>query len=116
MPYSSISLIAQQGFIPSELRDHLVRSYEGLVFFDDLDEAIVGVVEAKGDDPVVCYDRLAAIELLAERNGWDFDEASEFFDTEVASAYVGSRTPAFLDRFEDMTLLFGGAPSEPPGQ
>ena len=69
--------------------------YEGyeLLFADGFDDAICGV------DTVgvrVCYDVDKCIEILVKEHGMDLDEAIEYFDFNVASAYVGEQTPLYI--------------------
>ena len=95
----------------TDLRTRLSECYDDLTFFDGMDEAIVGVCEVHGREPVVCYDRLKCIGLLAQ-GGMGLDEAADYFEYNMAGAHVGPTTPAFLDTPES---LYIGAPSEPPG-
>jgi hypothetical protein len=62
---------------------------------DGLDDAIIGVVEQKGGQPLVCYDRGEVI-AIHMRQGMDREEATEFVDFNVTDAYVGPGTPCFL--------------------
>lgn len=67
-----------------------------------MDEAIVGLVAAFGKEPVVCYDREKVIEILM-RDGMSDEEAEEFFDFNIAGAYMGDATPVFIT--QTATLL-----------
>ena len=69
--------------------------YEGyeLLFADGFDDAICGV------DTVgvrVCYDVDKCIEILVKEHGMDLDEAIDYFDFNVAGAYVGEQTPLYI--------------------
>lgn len=73
---------------------------EDLLFLDppeDFDRCIVGVVYRCGFEPVVCYDQDEVVNSLM-LGGMDRDEALEFFDFNTAGAYVGPKTPMFLQR------------------
>lgn len=59
---------------------------EDLIFFDGLDEAIIGVGSRAASPPCVVYDRQRCIELLGE----------EHFEHNVEQGYVGVNTPIFL--------------------
>lgn len=114
MPSTSISefsRVSDTSDLP--LREKLSLFYEDLIFFDGFDDAIVGVVESYGNPPVVCYDRRLILDILEA--DMDPEDALEYFEFNVAAAYMGETTPAILERFEDASCLFGGAPSEPPG-
>jgi hypothetical protein len=66
---------------------------------DGFDEAIVGYAEVwtdKGRGIVMAYDRDKCIDVLMERDGMDRDEAVEYFEFNVAGAYVGEMTPCFV--------------------
>lgn len=66
------------------------------VFLDDLDEAIVGVVTGFNKHPVVCYDRDKVLKILQKRSDMSDEDTVEYFEFNVAGAYVGPRTPMFL--------------------
>jgi len=68
--------------------------YEGLLFADGFDEAIIGVAERIGMEPVVAYDTNKIIEILSRE--MTEDEAVEFFEFNILGAYMGERTPVFV--------------------
>jgi len=68
--------------------------YEGLLFADGFDEAIIGVEERAG---VVAYDIDKIIEILSR--DMTEDEAIEYFDFNIIGAYVGERTPIYINKF-----------------
>jgi hypothetical protein len=59
---------------------------------DGFDDAIIGVSNYK-----IVYSRTKCIHILIERDGMTFDEAEEFFDFNVEGAYVGRKTPIWVD-------------------
>ena len=59
------------------------------------EEAVVGLVERFGMEAVVLYDRDKCIQILMDRDGMDYDGATEFLDSNVIGAWVGDATPAF---------------------
>lgn len=63
---------------------------------DGLDDALVGVLLRPGKPAVACYDKEAAINVLA-RDMETYDDACEFFEFNVIGAYVGESTPVFAD-------------------
>ena len=79
-------------------RERLVEQTEDpeLIFCDGYDDCIVGVVRLFGHDPVVCYDLEKIITKLAS-DGMSREEAEEFFSFNIIGAYVGDRTPCFLE-------------------
>jgi len=68
--------------------------YEGLLFADGFDEAIIGVAERIGMEPVVAYDTNKIIEILSRE--MTEDEAVEYFEFNILGAYMGERTPVFV--------------------
>ena len=79
------------------MRDRLINIYdEDLMFADGLDDCIIGSAEDAGV-PIVVYDSLAVIKLLQERDGMTEEEAIEFFDFNIKGAWVGPKTPIFVE-------------------
>lgn len=62
-------------------------------YADGFDDALVGLWEDKA-----VYDSDACIEILVNQHGMDYEEAEEYFEFNVASAFVGPLTPIFLRR------------------
>jgi hypothetical protein len=74
---------------------------EEILQADGFDEAIIGYAEVwlnSGQERVMAYDRDKCIEVLMERDEMDWYEANEYFDFNVAGAYVGEKTPVFISR------------------
>lgn len=74
---------------------------EEILQADGFDEAIIGYAEVwlnSGQERVMAYDRDKCIEVLMERDEMGWDEANEYFDFNVAGAYVGEKTPVFISR------------------
>lgn len=81
------------------MRDNLEATYESLLFMDGFDEAILGVAD-NFMEPRVVYSRKKCIEILCKE--MDFMDAVEYFDFNIAGAYVGEQTPIIVsDDFED---------------
>jgi hypothetical protein len=68
------------------LADGFERAFLGVVFL-----TVVG-------ETVAVYDRAVCITVLVERDGMTEEEAEEFFEFNVAGAFVGDQTPLFLER------------------
>jgi hypothetical protein len=68
-----------------------------LLFVNGHDDAIIGIVEREGI-PLVVYDTAKIINLLRTRDRMSRDEAEEFFEYNVAGAWMGEQTPLFLRR------------------
>ena len=66
-----------------------------MLFADGYDGAIEGVVW-DGERTRVVYRTESILEILMDR-GMSYDEASEYFDFNVARTYVGVYTPLYLE-------------------
>lgn len=75
------------------------EEYPDLLKADGLDDAIIGVVQRMGIQ-AICYDEDKVIEILMERDSMTLEEAIEYFDFNIAGAWVGESTPFFLQRME----------------
>lgn len=75
----------------------LVERYEDLVLMDGYGDCLVGVCLRFGQEPVALYDRSKVIRHLM-KDGMTEEEAVEFHEFNQIGAWVGDRTPAFLDR------------------
>lgn len=79
------------------MRDFVFHQNEEALFADGFDEALVGVVHVFGRPPLALYDRAKVLAILRDRDGMDEEEAGEFFDFNIAGAWMGEGTPAFAD-------------------
>lgn len=59
------------------------------------DNAIVGLVDTF-DGTCIAYDQEKILENLTERDGMTMEEAVEYFDFNIAGAYMGRGTPVFF--------------------
>ena len=78
----------------SEIIGHLAPE---AMLADGLDDAIMGLADvftAEGARSVVAYDKQKVIEILIKRDNM---EAEEFYQYNIAGAYVGEGTPVFID-------------------
>jgi len=88
----------------TDIREHLETMWEGLLYLSEreFDAAIVGVADRIGISAVVVYDTTKIIDILCERDGMDRDEAAEYYEFNIAGAYVGDRTPMFIAMIDDL--------------
>ena len=71
----------------------------------DLDKAILGTTLTYQDGervPVYVYSGAEIVAIYMERDGMTQDEAIEFIDYNVESAYIGKDTPLLLWPAEDI--------------
>ena len=71
---------------------------ETMLTADGFIEAITGISYRFGLPPVVAYDYELCLDILKERDGMDHGQAVEFMEFNVLGAYVGERTPCFIDK------------------
>jgi len=81
----------------------LKPSSEQFLVADGFDEAIVGIGR-QFNNTMVVYDEQKCLEILMERDHMSREEAEEFFEFNVAGAWVGESTPVFL-RHADGSVL-----------
>ena len=77
-------------------RQYLAEIDEELLCADGFDDAIIGICERATSSNIVAYDRDRCIEILVERDGMTREEAVEYFEFNVAGAWMGERTPVFI--------------------
>jgi len=63
---------------------------------DGYDKAIARVVW-DGERTRVVYTTEDILRILMDRDGMTYDEAAEFFDFNVAGAYMGVYTPLYME-------------------
>jgi hypothetical protein len=63
---------------------------------DGFDDCVVGIVERCTQPPILCYDRDKIVSKLIREQQMTWDEAFEYFDTNIKGAWVGNDTPCFL--------------------
>ena len=68
-----------------------------LLFADGYDDAILGIAERDGI-PLVIYDVRKILQVLRSRDHMAREEAEEFFEFNIAGAWMGDQTPIFLRR------------------
>lgn len=74
-----------------------IDSYcEGAIKLDNLDEAIVGIVEQFGSSPRILYDKFKILKILQERDSMTEQEAEEFYEYNILGLYAGEQNPVFL--------------------
>jgi len=76
---------------------------QGLLLADGLDAAFIGTGERWGQPNVAVYDKDKCINILAEN--MSYEEAVEYFNFNIAGAWVGEQTPIFVDLEEKYLCL-----------
>jgi len=83
------------------IREDYVDMYgdEDLLFADGYDDAIMGVSYDWNNGMRVVYSTPKIIQTLIN-DGMTYEEALEFFEFNISGAYVGERTPIFVQTLE----------------
>ena len=71
---------------------------------DGYDAAIIGqanVWRDHGRHDVIVYDAHKIIGILVERDGMSEEDAEEFFEFNIAGAYVGVSTPVYVRSLDE---------------
>ena len=68
---------------------------EGAKTADGFEKALLGF-GYQFNTPVAVYSRDRCLHVLMERDGMNREDAIEYFDFNVAGAWVGASTPVFL--------------------
>ena len=63
---------------------------------DGLDDAIIGVGARCGQPDIVAYEVEKVIEILVTRDEMTYEEALEFYEFNIAGAWVGEQTPLWV--------------------
>lgn len=74
----------------------MAESYGPFITADGFDDAIMGICHSFGKESVVCYDQIKILSNLVSQ-GMTEEEAQEYFDYNIIGAYVGEKTPCFLE-------------------
>jgi len=73
----------------------IVAPEEPILLADNNDRAFIGVAFVN-HTAIAVYDQERTIDGIMQDSGMSAEDAQEFFDFNVAGAYVGERTPAFM--------------------
>tara|TARA_R110002153_G_scaffold3994_2_gene19229 strand:- start:1148 stop:1396 length:249 start_codon:yes stop_codon:yes gene_type:complete len=65
---------------------------------DGYNDAIMGLVQRCGQEPVILYDTDKVLQLLVYNDGMTYDDAVEFFEFNILGSWVGEETPAFFSK------------------
>lgn len=83
------------------MREEVAEHNPNALLFDGHANAIIGMAVQHGKPPVMLYDGLKIIDNLVLM-GMSYDEAVEFYEFNIACAYLGENTPMLLIRLETM--------------
>lgn len=72
------------------------RLEESTIIADGLDDALIGTAYREGIQLAV-YSTVKTIETLIRDNSWTHEDAQEYFDYNISTAFVGEGTPIFVE-------------------
>jgi len=84
-----------------EILEYIENTETTVLKADGFDNAIIGHTSYWNGIPntILVYDAEKCIEILMERDGMDYEEASEFFSFNVAGSWNGDGTPLFVYKY-----------------
>ena len=77
-------------------REDMAENNPDALFADGLDDGIIGFGNQATLAPVVIYDYDKCVQIFMKENDWSREEAIEWMEFNVVSAYVGESTPIFI--------------------
>jgi hypothetical protein len=63
---------------------------------DGFEDALIGVVQRCGTNPLALYSYSKCVEILMDRDEMDYEGAVEYMGYNVLGAYMGENTPMFM--------------------
>lgn len=78
-----------------EIKAILAEHNPEAILLDGFEEALVGIA-CQFTKSLACYDRALCIQILMKRDGMTEEMAEEYFEFNVAGAYLGENTPIIL--------------------
>lgn len=90
---------------PQPVADHPNRLFvadynEEALFADGFDDCIIGVSMRCGGEALAAYDYDAVIDKLVKDSEMSYEEAVEYFEFNIAGAWVGDMTPIFIKKVD----------------
>ena len=74
-------------------------NYPDVLIADGFDDAIIGIAERYGMNPVVLYNKNKCLNIMQTRDGMSEEDAIDFFYYNIVGAYMGEYTPCFAEIF-----------------
>ena len=78
------------------INEYLESIGESVLLADGFDEAMIGVSQRMNEPLLAVYSYDKMIDVLIERDGLDYEEATEYLDFNVLGAWVGEKTPIIV--------------------
>jgi len=98
------------------IREQLSEENPDAMFADDLDDALVGIARRPGQPALAAYDYTRVVRVFEERDGLSREDAIEWVEFNVVSAWLGENTPVWITRMSgeyETCPQCGGDPRRP---
>lgn len=66
------------------------------ILCDGFNDAIIGMAERINLSPVVAYSVEKMLDIMIARDGMTYEEALEYYDYNIAGAWLGDNTPIYI--------------------
>lgn len=88
----------------SEVRERIAEmadnaGCETILLPEEYDSAILGVINGEEGEVIAVYSEMKIIEKFMESTGCLLDEAREYYEFNIAGAYLGKTTPIYIDDY-----------------
>ncbi len=81
----------------SEIIDQLETEYPDVMLMDEFEDCIIGICRRFGQEEIVAYDYHMVINKMMTEWELSHEDAIEYFDYNQIGAWVGERTPCFVE-------------------
>lgn len=79
-----------------EINDALVAMDESTLLMDGFEDAFIGFTNRINEPVLAVYAWEKMVDVLVERDGMSYEEATEYIDFNCLGAWVGERTPLIV--------------------
>jgi hypothetical protein len=84
-----------------DLDEYFTDSEQSVLLADGFDDALIGFSEQIGRPVLAVYAWNKMIDILVERDGMDLDDALDFLEFNVVSAWMGEGTPIIVKPLDE---------------
>lgn len=92
-PYNKRMTIVGFDFETKGITD---TAYDEVIFLNQLEDALLGVIEHSNGPPAACYSQSVSLQILKREHGLS-DADAKFAIQELIKADLGPASPCFLD-------------------
>ena len=79
-----------------QINQYLENIGESALLMDGFDEACIGFSQRINEPMLAVYSYLKMVDTLIERDGMDYEEATEYIDYNCLGAWIGKQTPLIV--------------------